>query len=64
MAQTGEPAVQAEGPDEGPIAIFYTEDHAEYARVNASADGWMPPALPSVEGSISTGQEAFQQKTE
>ena len=46
VAQTGEPAVQAEGPDEGPIAIFYTEDHAEYARVDASADGWMPPALP------------------
>ena len=46
MAQTGEPAVQAEGPDEEPIAIFYTEDHAEYARVDASADGWMPPALP------------------
>lgn len=46
VAQTGEPAVQAEGPDEEPIAIFYTEDHAEYARVDASADGWMPPALP------------------
>ena len=46
VAQTGEPAVQAEGPDEGPIEIFYTEDHAEYARVDASADGWMPPALP------------------
>lgn len=50
VAQTGEPAVQAEGPDEEPIAIFYTEDHAEYARVDASADGWMPPALPSTEG--------------
>ena len=50
VAQTGEPAVQAEGPDEGPIAIFYTEDHAEYARVDASADGWTPPALPSTEG--------------
>lgn len=49
-AQTGEPAVQAEGPDEGPIAIFYTEDHAEYARVDASADGWEPPALPSTLG--------------
>ena len=49
-AQTGEPAVQAEGPDEGPIAIFYTEDHAEYARVDASADGWTPPALPSALG--------------
>ena len=46
VAQTGEPAVQAEGPDEEPIAIFYTEDHAEYARVDASADGWMPPTLP------------------
>ena len=46
VAQTGEPAVQAEGPDEGLMAIFYTEDHAEYARVDASADGWMPPALP------------------
>ena len=32
------------------MAIFYTEDHAEYARVDASADGWMPPALPSTEG--------------
>ena len=50
VAQTGEPAVQAEGPDEGLMAIFYTEDHAEYARVDASADGWMPPALPSTEG--------------
>ena len=50
VAQTGEQAVQAEGPDEGPIAIFYTEDHAEYARVDASADGWTPPALPSTEG--------------
>ncbi len=50
VAQTGEPAVQAEGSDEEPIAIFYTEDHAEYARVDASADGWMPPALPSTEG--------------
>ena len=50
VAQTGEPAVQAEGPDEEPIAIFYTEDHAEYARVDASADGWMPPALPPTEG--------------
>ena len=50
MAQTGEPVLQAEEPDEEPIAIFYTEDHAEYARVDASADGWMPPALPSTEG--------------
>ena len=50
VAQTGEPAGQAEGSDEEPIAIFYTEDHAEYARVDASADGWMPPALPSTEG--------------
>ena len=46
VAQTGEPAVQAEGSDEEPIAIFYTEDHAEYARGDASADGWMPPTLP------------------
>lgn len=49
-AQTGEPVVQAEGSDEEPIAIFYTEDHAEYARVDASADGWEPPALPSTLG--------------
>ena len=53
-AQTGEPAVQADDSAEGIQAIFYTqgreEIRSEYAKVDASADGWTPPALPSAEG--------------
>lgn len=51
---TAEPAVQADDSAEGIQAIFYTQDgegnRVEHARVDASADGWMPPALPSTEG--------------
>ena len=54
VAQTGEPAVQADDSAEGIQAIFYTQDgegnRVEHARVDASADGWTPPALPSTEG--------------
>ena len=51
---TAEPAVQADDSAEGIQAIFYTQDgegnRVEHARVDASADGWTPPALPSTEG--------------
>ena len=51
---TAEPAVQADDSAEGIRAIFYTQDgegnRVEHARVDASADGWTPPALPSTEG--------------
>lgn len=47
---TAEPAVQADDSAEGIRAIFYTQDgegnRVEHARVDASADGWTPPALP------------------
>ncbi len=51
---TAEPAVQADDSAEGIQAIFYTQDgegnRVEHARVDASADGWTPPAMPSTEG--------------
>ena len=51
---TAEPAVQADDSAEGIRAIFYTQDgegnRVEHARVDASADGWTPPALPSTLG--------------
>lgn len=52
-AQTAEPVVQADESTEKIQAIFYTQDgegnRAEYAVVDASADGWTPPALPSAQ---------------
>ena len=70
VAQTGEPVVQGlvdTGANTGTkiMATFVDQTGKTLATVDASADGWMPPALPSTEGEgrISTGQEAIGQRT-
>lgn len=55
VAQTGEPVVQGlvdTGANTGTkiMATFVDQTGKTLATVDASADGWMPPALPSTEG--------------